>query len=122
MVSGTVTVCTRLPEAARTMSEYDPAATDEPAVRVRLEAPPPAMDAGLKVAVTPAGVPVTERVTDELNPPAAVVETVTRPDAVRDSVTAETEVPREKFGATETTSVNLAVRTMLPEVPVMVMG
>ena len=48
------------------------------AVNVRLEFPLPgaAMDAGLKLAVTPAGRPEAERVTAELNPPEPEVEIV----------------------------------------------
>ena len=48
------------------------------AVNVRVELPLPgaAMDAGLKLAVTPAGRPEAERLTAELNPPEPEVETV----------------------------------------------
>jgi hypothetical protein len=51
------------------------------AVNVRVELPLPgaAIDAGLKLAVTPAGMPETERLTAELNPPEREVEIVVTP-------------------------------------------
>jgi hypothetical protein len=53
------------------------------AVNVRVELPVPgaAIDVGLKAAVTPAGIPETERLTAELNPPVPEVETVVLPEA-----------------------------------------
>ena len=53
-----------------------------PTVNVNVEPPPPgaAMDAGLKLAVTPAGNPDAERETAELNPPLTEVETVVLPE------------------------------------------
>src|ERR1700704_2537903 len=53
------------------------------AVRVRVELPPPgaAMEAGLKLAVTPAGNPEAVNATAALNPPLTVVEIVLVPEA-----------------------------------------
>ena len=52
------------------------------AERVRVELPPPgaAMEAGLKLAVTPAGNPEADNATAELKPPLTVVETVVLPE------------------------------------------
>ena len=52
------------------------------AVRVRVELPLPgaAIDAGLKLAVTPAGNPEADNETAELKPPLTVVETVELPE------------------------------------------
>ena len=52
------------------------------AVKVRVELPLPgaAMEAGLKVAVTPAGNPEAESETAELKPPLTVVEIVELPE------------------------------------------
>lgn len=53
-----------------------------PTVNVSVELPPPgaAMDAGLKLAVTPVGRPEAERETAELKPPLTVVEIVVLPE------------------------------------------
>src|SRR5215472_2200699 len=52
------------------------------AVKVKVELPPPgaAIDAGLKLAVTPAGNPEADNETAELKPPLTVVEIVEVPD------------------------------------------
>jgi len=52
------------------------------AEKVRVELPPPgaAMEAGLKLAVTPAGNPAAESETAELKPPLTVVEIVEVPE------------------------------------------
>ena len=52
------------------------------AVNVSVELPLPgaAIDAGLKLAVTPAGIPVAERLIAELNPPEPEVEIVVVPE------------------------------------------
>ena len=47
--------------------------------RVELPVPGAAMEAGVKLAVTPAGNPETERLTAELNPFEPAVEIVSRP-------------------------------------------
>jgi hypothetical protein len=53
-----------------------------PTVNVKVELPLPgaAMDAGLKLAVTPVGRPEAERETAELKPPLTVVEIVVLPE------------------------------------------
>jgi hypothetical protein len=49
-------------------------------VRVELPLPGAAIEAGLKLAVTPAGNPEADRETAELKPPLTVVETVLVPE------------------------------------------
>lgn len=44
-------------------------------VSVKSELPAPVMDVGLKLPVTPEGIPVAERATAESNPPVTVVVT-----------------------------------------------
>ena len=77
-VSATVVVWVTPPPVAVMVTLDVPAVAVLLAVNVRLEFPLPgaAMDAGLKLAVTPAGRPEAERLTAELNPPEPVVETV----------------------------------------------
>ncbi len=52
--------------------------------RVELPVPGAAMEAGVKLAVTPAGNPETERLTAELNPPEPAVDIVVRSGASLD--------------------------------------
>ncbi len=49
-------------------------------VSVELPLPGAAMEAGLKLAVTPDGKPDTDSATDELKPPVTVVETMVLPE------------------------------------------
>jgi len=48
-------------------------------VRVKSDEPDPVMEDGLKLPVTPDGMPVAERATAELNPPDGVTETTAYP-------------------------------------------
>jgi hypothetical protein len=58
MVSGTVTVWTRLPEVPVTVTVYDPAGAEEPTAMVSAEDPLPVIETGENEAVTPDGMPV----------------------------------------------------------------
>jgi hypothetical protein len=77
-VTGMVTVCVSPPPVAVTVALNVPVVAVLLAVKVRVELPVPgaAMEAGLKLAVTPAGMPEAERLTAELNPPLPEVEMV----------------------------------------------
>lgn len=77
-VTAIVVVCVTPPPVAVTVMLKVPAAAMLLAEIVIVELPVPgaAMEAGLKVAVTPEGRPDADRVIAELKPPVAVVETV----------------------------------------------
>jgi len=80
-VRDTVAVCVSPPPVPVTVIVYEPAAAVEATAMVMVEAPGPgaAMDAGLKVTVTPVGWPAADRVTAELKPPETAVVTVDVP-------------------------------------------
>ena len=82
MVRATVVVCVVPPPVAVTVTFVVPVAAVLPAENVSVELPFPgaAMEVGLKLAVTPAGKPDADNVIDELNPPAAAVETDVLPE------------------------------------------
>jgi hypothetical protein len=67
-VSGTASVCVIAPLVAVTVSDELPAGVEAPAVIVSVVVPLPVMLAGLKLAVAPAGSPVTDNATAPLNP------------------------------------------------------
>jgi len=81
-VKETVLVCVTPPPLAVTVIVEVPLVAVLPTVNVSVELPPPgaAMDAGLKLAVTPVGRPDAERETAELKPPLTVVEIVVLPE------------------------------------------
>jgi hypothetical protein len=70
------------------------------AVRVRVDVPLPgaAIDAGAKLAVTPAGKPEAESETAELKPPLTVVEIVELPDVPCTTETVVGDALSVKFG------------------------
>src|SRR6266481_4740548 len=82
MVSETVAVCVTLPPVAVIVTVDVPVVAVLLAVNVSVEFPLPgaASEAGLKLAVTPAGRPEADRETAELKPPLTVVETVVFPE------------------------------------------
>src|SRR6478609_3216188 len=77
-----VVVCVTVPPVAVTVTFTVPVVAVLLAVNVSVELPLPgaAMDAGLKLAVTPAGKPEADNDTAELKPPLTVVETVELPE------------------------------------------
>ena len=93
-------------------------------VTVDFPAPGAAIDVGLKLTVIPDDWPVAERAIAELNPPETVVVMVEVPLLPLVIVTEVGEAERVKLGATGavTVSVTVAVLTVDPDVPVMVMG
>lgn len=74
-VSETVAVCVMPPPVPVMVMVEVPAAAVEATVRVSVDEPDPgaAMDAGLKLAVTPVGRPDADRAIAELNPPETAV-------------------------------------------------
>ena len=90
-----------LPEPL-TVMVYVPAAVVEPAVRVKVELPEPgaARDDGLKVAVTPAGVPEADNATADEKLP--LIEEVTPTDPLAPCATESVvgDAASEKFAAT----------------------
>ncbi|SRR5579871_366362 len=82
-VSAIVVVCVTPLPVAVTVTFVVPAAAVLLAENVSVELPLPgaATDAGLKLAVTPAGKPETDRETAELKPPVTEVEIVEVPEA-----------------------------------------
>ena len=80
-VSVTVVVLASPAPAAVTVSVYVPVATVDATVSPSVDVPEPgaAIEAGLNVAVTPVGAPLTDSVTAELNVPPAVVVMVELP-------------------------------------------
>ena len=75
-------MCETLPPVAVMVMLAVPVVAVLLAEKVRVELPPPgaAMEAGLKLAVTPAGNPEADNETAELKPPLTVVEMVEVPE------------------------------------------
>src|SRR5262249_25170009 len=89
------------PPVAVTVTFVVPVAAVLPAVKVRVEFPPPgaAIELGLKLEVTPAGRPETESETAELKPLLIAVETVLLPEPPCVMERAEGEALRLKSAA-----------------------
>jgi hypothetical protein len=103
-VRAIVVVCVTPPPVADRVMLAVPMVAALLAESVRVELPPPgaAMEAGLKLAVTPAGNPEADNATAELNPPLTVVEIVELPDVPCVTETVAGEALIVKFGvATE---------------------
>jgi len=87
------------------------------------ELPAPVIDVGLNVMVTRLPCPEADNAIAELNPPVTVEVTVTLPEDPRLTVIEEGEVLRENPAAVPVTvSATDVVWTVLPEVPVTVIG
>jgi hypothetical protein len=92
-------------------------------VMVDVPAPGAAMDVGLKLRVTLEPVTVPDRLTAELKPPLTAVVMVTFPVPEGETEIAVGDALRVKLGvAPGMVSVTVVVSTVLPEVPVTVMG
>jgi hypothetical protein len=119
----TVAVCVTPPPVPVTVIVDVPAAAAVPALRVSVEEPaPPEMLTGLKLAVTPEGIPVAERVTALLNPPETALVIVDVPELPATTLTEEGLAERVKLGVVPfvTVSVMKAVFVTPPPVPVTV--
>ena len=66
--SVTVAVWLRLPLVPLIVSVYVPAVVVDLVATLKVEVPEPVTEVGLKVPVAPVGIPVTLRLTAELNP------------------------------------------------------
>ncbi len=95
-------------------------------VNVRRDVPDPgaAIEAGLKLPVTPDGKPDAESAIAELNPPLNDVVTVTYPLCpwISDPEVGETEIAKLAATGAVTVRFTVVVSIVLPDVPVIVMG
>ena len=89
-----------MPPVAVMVTVEEPVVAVALAVSVRVEVPLPgaAIDAGAKLAVTPAGKPEAESETAELKPPLIVVEIVELPDVPCTTERLVGDALSEKFG------------------------
>ena len=91
-----------------------------------LEVPEPgaAMDAGVKLTVTPVGCPVADKATAELNPPEMAVVIVDEPllPCTTDAEAGDAEMVKSGIGAAVTLSVTVVVCITPPPEPVTVIG
>ena len=98
----------------------------EATVMVMVELPEPgdAMDVGLKLTVTPAGCPVADKATAELNPPDTAVVIVEVPLLPKPTVTeaSDPEMVKSGTGTGFTVSVTVVVFERPPPEPVTVIG
>lgn len=102
-VRETVAMCEVLPPVPVTEMLYVPTAVVEATAMVMAEVPAPgaAMDAGLKLTVTPAGWPVADKKTAELKPPDTAVVIVDEPLLPWTTETELGEAEMVKFGVAE---------------------
>ena len=78
-VSETVVAADVEPEVPVTVIEYVPATALEATVKPSVEVPAPVIDAGLKLGVSPVGIPLAVSAIAELNPPVTVLVIVELP-------------------------------------------
>ena len=90
--------------------------------RVKCDVPEPVIEAGLKLPVTPVGMPVADNVTAESKPPEAVTVTTAYPlwPRSRSPDVGETEMLKEPVVAAVTVRDTVAVCVIPPPVPVTV--
>ena len=91
---------------------------------VELPKPGAAMDAGLKLTVTPVGCPVADKATAELNPPEMARAMVDEPllPCTTDTEAGAAEMLKSGVPAGFTVSVTVVLRIRLPPEPVTVIG
>jgi len=122
----TVAVRVRPPPVPVTVIGYTPVAVLEATVMVMVEVPEPgaAVEAGLKLTVTPVGWPLADKPIDESNPPDTVVVIVDVPLLPCTTETEVGEAETAKFAGTEavTVRVTVVVCVMLSPKPVTVIG
>lgn len=124
MVSEIIAVCVTPPPVAVTVTLEVPVVAVLLAVNVKVELPLPgaAIEAALKLAVTPVGNPEADSATAELNPPLTFVVIVELPDVpcARDRLEGEATMVKSGDWAAFTVSDSVAVCVTPPPVPVMV--
>jgi len=124
-VNETVAVCVIPPPVPVTVMAYVPVAVVDATARVSVDDPDPgaAMEVGLKVAVTPLGIPDADRAIAVLNPPETAVVIVEPPLLPCATETEVGEADRVNAGVAAAVIVSaiVAVCVMLPPVPVTVM-
>ena len=122
MVKATVVVCVTPPPVAVTVTLEVPVVAVLLAVNVSVELPLPgaAMEAGLKLAVTPAGRPDAESDTAALKPPLTVVEMVLLPELPCVTERLVGEALTVKFGVAAATTVSATVVVWVTPPPVAV--
>ena len=124
IVSEITAVCVIPPPVAVTVTLDVPVVAVPLAVNVRVELPLPgaAIEAALKLAVTPVGNPATDSPTAELNPPLTVVVIVELPDVpcARDRLEGDATTVKSAGCAAFTVRDSVAVCVIPPPVPVMV--
>ena len=103
---------------------YTPVAAVEAIVIVMVELPEPgaAMDVGLKLTVTPVGWPDADKPMAELKEPDTAVVMVEVPLLPCATEIAVGEAEMVKFAGPTTVRLTVVVLTVVPAVPVMVMG
>jgi hypothetical protein len=103
-----------------------PVAVVDATAMVMVEVPEPGagMDAGLKLTVTPAGWPVADKATAELNPPEIAIVTVDEPLFPCTTGTEVGDAERVKLGVAPELTVNVTVVVCMtpPPEPVTVIG
>jgi len=99
----TVAFCVMPPPVPVTVIVYVPVAVVEATAMLRVEVPEPgaAIDAGLKLTVTPVGWPVADNAMAELNPPETTVVIVDVPLPPRTTETAAGEAEMVKVGVVD---------------------
>jgi hypothetical protein len=120
-VKATVVVCESVPEVPVIVSVAAPTVAVAEALSVNVVLLP-VLDAGLKLAVTPLGRPLTLNATLPVNPPVLVMATEVEPDVLRATDKLDGEADSEKSAAITSFTVNatVAVCDNDPDVPVIV--
>jgi hypothetical protein len=123
MVSATVAVCVTPPPVPVIVIVREPAAALRLTVMVMVEVPAPVIDVGLKLRVTLDPVTEPDSLMAELKPPLTAVVIVTFPVFEGETEIEVGDALMVKLGvAPGTVSETVVVSTVLPEVPVTVMG
>src|ERR1039458_5702539 len=112
----TLVVSVVLPEVPFTVMGYTPVAVVGATAIFMVEVPVPVIDVGLKVTVTPVGLPLADKVTAELKPPVVVLVMVEVPDLPCTTETALGFAERLKpaAGAPARTSIKAACGLPMP--------
>jgi hypothetical protein len=122
-VSDTVVVCCVLPLVPVMVMVRVPVVARRFTVTVMVEVPLPVTELGLNETVTRLPCPEADSATAPLNPPVPVTVMVEWPELLREIVNDVGDALREYAGVVPVTvSVTVVVCTVLPAVPVTVMG